>query len=84
MKNENLSMNQLNNDLEKISNWAHHWKMSFNRDPKKQAQEVIFSRNRVKDSSISCFQWHYSGTFDKSLGIQLDEKLDFNAHVKKD
>ena len=56
VKNENLSMNQLNNDLEKILNWAHHWKMSFNRDPKKQAQEVNFSRNRVKDSSISCFQ----------------------------
>ena len=31
-----------NNDLPKISNWAYQWKMSFNPDPLKQAQEVIF------------------------------------------
>ena len=42
MKNNNLSTDQLNSDLEKIFNWAHQWKMSFNPDPKKQAQEVIF------------------------------------------
>ena len=33
---------QLNSDLEKISNWAHQWKMPFNVDPKKQVQEAIF------------------------------------------
>ena len=33
---------QLNSDLEKISNWAHQWKMYFNVDPKKQVQEAIF------------------------------------------
>ena len=42
VKNVNLSTDQLNSNLEKISNWTHHWKMSFNPDPKKQAQEVIF------------------------------------------
>ena len=46
VKNVNLSTDQLNSDLEKISNWAHQWKMSFNPDPKKQAQEVIFSRKK--------------------------------------
>ena len=34
----------LNNDLNKIRNWAIQWKMNFNPDPSKQAQEVIFSR----------------------------------------
>ena len=38
------STNELNDDLEKISNWAYQWKMSFNPDKSKQAQEVIFSR----------------------------------------
>ena len=40
----NTSATHLNNDLRKISNWALQWKMSFNPDPSKQAQEVIFSR----------------------------------------
>ena len=35
--------NDLHKDLEIINNWDFQWKMSFNRDPTKQAQEVIFS-----------------------------------------
>ena len=38
------STNELNDDLEKISSWAYQWKMSFNHDKSKQAQEVIFFR----------------------------------------
>ena len=34
----------LNNDLDKVSLWANKWKMFFNPDPFKQAQEEIFSR----------------------------------------
>ena len=30
-------------DLDKINKWAYQWKMSFNPDPSKKAQEVIFS-----------------------------------------
>ena len=32
----------------KINHWAFQWKISFNPDPSKQAQEVIFSRNLQK------------------------------------
>ena len=35
---------KLNNDIDKVSLWANIWKMSFNPDPSKQAQDVIFSR----------------------------------------
>ena len=44
------SANILNNDLLKINNWAYQWKMSFNPDPSKQVQEVIFSRKIKKPS----------------------------------
>ena len=44
VQNVSTSASHLNNDLSKISNWAFQWKMSFNPDPSKQAQEVIFSR----------------------------------------
>ena len=39
-----ISSSELNNDLAKISEWDFKWKMSFNPDPTKPAQEVIFSR----------------------------------------
>ena len=35
--------NNLNKDLERISNWATKWKMNFNPNTTKQAQEVNFS-----------------------------------------
>ena len=35
--------NILNKDFDNIWGWAEQWKMSFNLDPTKQAQEVIFS-----------------------------------------
>ena len=46
------SANILNNDLSKINNWAYQWKISFNPDPSKQAQEVIFSRKIKKPSHL--------------------------------
>ena len=42
------SANVLNKDLELIHNWAFQWKINFNPDPTKQAQEVIFSRKTKK------------------------------------
>ena len=40
----NSSQIDLNEDLDKIDNWACQRKMSFNPDPSKKAQEVIVSR----------------------------------------
>ena len=40
----NVTANQINNDLHNISTWAYQWKMNFNPDTSKQAQEVLFSR----------------------------------------
>ena len=35
----------LNEDLDNINNWVCQWKMSFNPDPSKKAQEKVFPRN---------------------------------------
>ena len=36
------SVTKLNTDLKKISQWTYQWKMQFNPDPNKQANEIIF------------------------------------------
>ena len=46
VKDKNGSANILNNDLLLISQWADTWKMLFNPDPSKPAQEVLFSRKK--------------------------------------
>ena len=45
-KNKNGSAKDLTHDLSLISKWALQWKMLFNPDPTKPAQEVIFSRKK--------------------------------------
>ena len=76
---------KLNDDLEKISNWAFQWKMSFNPDINKQAQEVIFSRRLQKSNHSSLM---FNGTsvtqseIQKHLEMFLDSKLDFKEHIQ--
>ena len=43
----NTSASDLNEDLEKISNWAFQWKIDFSPDPNKKAQEIRFSRMKT-------------------------------------
>ena len=42
------SSGDLNYDLNRVSEWAFQWKMSFNPEHSKQAQEVIFTRKLQK------------------------------------
>ena len=83
--NINSTANNLNSDLMKISNWAFQWKMRFNPDPNKQAQEVIFSRkiNKIDHPSLY-FNKNLvkSSSTHKHLGMVLDTRLDFNLHLK--
>ena len=50
-----VSEHELNSDLMKISMWAYQWKMSFNPDVSKQAQEVIFSKKTQKSYLTQLF-----------------------------
>ena len=48
-----LPANNLNGDLKKINKLAFQWKMGFDPDDNKQAQEVIFSRKLNKLNYLS-------------------------------
>ena len=75
---------ELNSELANISEWAFTWKISFNPDPSKPAEEVIFS-SKLKTVP------HPSITFNnnplslcpaqKHLGLVLDSKLTFNEYI---
>ena len=65
----------------KISNWIFQWKLRFNPDPNKQAQEVMFSRkiNKIDHPSLYFHQnLVKSSSTRKHLGMVLDTILDFN------
>ena len=74
------SASNLNDDFEKISYWAYQWKMQFNPDPNKHANEVIFSR-KTNSNNLSHPPIKFNNNNQKHLGIVLDSKLNFNAHV---
>ena len=81
-----LSAKQLNNDLNKISEWVCQWKMAFDPDLSKQAKEIVFS---CKTHKISHPKVNFNNstviqsTYQKHLGLYLDEKLNFSHHVKE-
>ena len=55
VNDKNESAKILNSDLSVISQWAFDWKMLFNPDPKKPAQEVVFSRKIIQLSVSTMF-----------------------------
>ena len=75
----------LNKDLELINSWTFQWKMQFNPDRNKQAQELYFSKKAGNQKLLDL-------TFNKSnvalspsvkhSGMLLDSRLNFNEHAK--
>ena len=81
-----LSAKQLNDDLNKISDWVFQWKMAFNPDLSKQVQKIVFSH---KTHKISRLKVNFNNspvaqsTYQKHLGLYLDEKINFIHHIKE-
>ena len=75
---------ELNRDLEIIQRWAYKWKMAFNPDPTKQANEVIFSckKNKLHHPALT-----FNGSYvkqvseHKHLGLVLQNNLSFEKHL---
>ena len=80
------SAGNLNSNLQKISEWDFKWKMSFNPDPTKQPQEVIFSQKMIKPShrliKLSNLPVQ-SASSQKHLDMILHEKINFESHMKE-
>ena len=82
----NISANKLNNDLQKIFEWDYKWKISFNPNLNKQAQEVVFFKTLSKichpkitfNSAPFVF-----ADWEKHLGMFLDKTLNVNLHIKE-
>ena len=47
VRDPNLTAIQLNEDLKTIATWAYQWKMSFNPDLSKPAEELLFSSKKL-------------------------------------
>ena len=47
VKDPQVSAVNLQRDLDTITEWAYQWKMSFNPDPTKQAEEILFPTNSI-------------------------------------
>ena len=72
------------NGLSVIKNWAFRWKMSFNLDCSKQAQEVTFSRKKKNvDHSPLIFNSSADTQTEsqKLLGVILDSRLTFEINI---
>ena len=86
VKDPVVSASELQHDLDIISEWANQWKMSFNPDPTKPAEEILFSQ---KNSKIAHPPLYFNGievkrvTEHKHLGLILDPKLNFAAHLRE-
>ena len=84
VKDLNTSAEILNHDLTRISEWAYRWKMSFNTDPSKQAQEVLFCNKVTKTNHPNIIfnsNMVQKNANQKHLGLILGEKLTFNYHI---
>ena len=74
----------MNKDLEKISKWVYQWKMYFNPDISKQAQEITFSKKNI---NVSHLPFYFNEThevvclYQKHFGVFLDKKLHFQHHI---
>ena len=84
VKDKNESTSILNNDPLLISKWAYNWKILFNPDPTKPADEVILSKRKITQThliiSLNNIQVERV-SYQNHLGILLDEKLNFKQHV---
>ena len=78
----NVSPRVLNVDLKKIRNWTFQWKLSFNPDVNKQAQDVIPKiKSNIQPSLVFSNNVVSQVNSQKHLGITLDFKSTFEEHL---
>ena len=79
----NTSAIELNSGLRKSNDWAFQWKMTFNPDRSKQAQEIKFSRKLKKATHPHLlFNNNNVSQVNFQSWVILDVKLTFEEHLK--
>ena len=82
----NATTKQLSVDLDEIKEWAFQWKMSFNPDPSKQVEEVIFPCKGKKVVHPPIFvnnKTVQQVSLQKPLGLTLDTSLTFDEQLEQ-
>ena len=85
VRDSSSSSLSLNEDLSKISQWGYKWKMLFNPDASKQAQEIVFSCKKNPSHSgiyLNNMPLKRKNT-QKHLGLYLDAKLNFSEYINE-
>ena len=80
------SQRDVSNGLSIISEWTFQWKMQFNPDPNKQANEVYFSKISNTDDYLPIKLNDNPAQLcesQKHLGAILDKHLNFYEHSKR-
>ena len=81
----NVSADQMNKNLEKISMWANQWRrLSILPCRSKQAQEITFLKKIYVSHPPLYFNKSHLVvcSYQKHLGVFLDKKLNFQHHIK--
>ena len=74
-----------NENPDKVRRCAEQWKMAFNPDPTKQAQEVVFSKKPRESFHPNLYFNKFvveKVQTQKHLGLKLDKKLSFKEQFK--
>ena len=71
---------QLNRDLNRISNWAHTWKVTFNAG---KSKDIIFSNKTLNNSPPLIFNETYVDRINthRHLGVYLTSNLDWSYQI---
>ena len=74
---------ELNRDWQKIAEFAHQWKMSFNKTWISRLRKLFFHRKWLNHLIHKSFFNNIPVSCVRHLGIYLDEKLNFNHQIKE-
>ena len=84
VNNPVISATDLNHDLDIIYQWAHQWKMEFNPNLSKQANEVLFSCKKVSHPDLMFNRTIVSKLSEhKHLGLIFESDLSIDKHLNK-
>ena len=83
MVNKDLSTKNMKDNLINLCHWFVKWKMVFNPDPNKPAEEVVFTNRNISSYETVSYLGVDVQPIEshKHLGFVLDSKLSYMNHI---